>query len=41
MSKLFRCEKCGELIERDKEKSHKIFCYTWINEKWSNGFFLI
>jgi len=24
---------CGEMIERDKEKSHKIFCYTWINEK--------
>jgi len=26
MSKLFRCEKCGEITERDKEKSHKIFC---------------
>jgi len=24
---------CGEMIEHDKEKSHKIFCYTWINEK--------
>jgi len=33
MSKLFRSEKCGEMIERDKEKSHKIFCYTWINGK--------
>jgi len=33
MSKLFRCEKCGEMIEHDKEKSHMIFCYTWINEK--------
>jgi len=29
------------MIEHDKEKSHKIFCYTWINEKWSNWFFLI
>jgi len=29
------------MIERDKEKSHQIFCYTWINEKWSNRFFLI
>jgi len=29
------------MIERDKEQSHKIFCYTWINEKWSNGVFLI
>jgi len=29
------------MIERDKEKLHKIFCYTWINEKWSNRFFLI
>jgi len=33
MSKLFRCEKCGEMIERTKEKSHKIFCYTWIDLK--------
>jgi len=33
MGKLFRCEKCGEMIERAKEKSHKIFCYTWIDEK--------
>jgi len=33
MSKLFRCEKCGELIERDKEISHKIISYTWIYEK--------
>jgi len=29
------------MIEHDKEKSHMIFCYTWINEKWSNRFFLI
>jgi len=29
----FRCEKCGEMIERDKEKSHKIFCYTWTDQK--------
>jgi len=33
MDKWFKCEKCGEMIERDKEKVHKIFCYTWINEK--------
>jgi len=33
MSKLFRCEKCGEMIEQGKEKSHKIFCYTWIDKK--------
>ncbi len=33
MDKWFKCEKCGEMIERDKEKTPKIFCYTWINEK--------
>jgi len=33
MDKWFKCEKCGEMIEPDKEKTHKIFCYTWINEK--------
>lgn len=33
MDKWFKREKCGEMIERDKEKTHKIFCYTWINEK--------
>jgi len=33
MSKLFRCEKCGEMIEHAKEKLHKIFCYTWVDQK--------
>jgi len=33
MDKWIMCEKCGEMIERNKEKAHKIFCYTWINEK--------
>jgi len=31
MSKWFRCDKCGEVIEAEKEKVHKIFCYSWIN----------
>jgi len=33
MDKWFKCEKCGEMIERDKEKSHKNICYSWIYEK--------
>ena len=41
MSKLFRCEKCGEMVEHAKEKLHKIFCYTWVDQKWSKKFFLI
>jgi len=34
MDKWFKCEKCGEMIERDKEKTHKIFCYTWMRRKF-------
>jgi len=26
MIKYFTCEKCGETISIDKEKTHKIFC---------------
>jgi len=33
MIKYFTCEKCGETISIDKEKTHKIFCYAWIDEK--------
>ncbi len=33
MTELYTCEKCGEVIEKHKEKVHKIFCYAWI----SNG----
>jgi len=33
MGKWFKCKKCGEMIECDKEDAHKIFCYTWIHEK--------
>tara|TARA_Y100001949_G_C15903672_1_gene293729 strand:- start:373 stop:480 length:108 start_codon:yes stop_codon:yes gene_type:complete len=32
MGKWYTCEKCGEIIERNKEKVHKIFCYTWLDE---------
>jgi len=35
MDKWFKCKKCGEMIEYNKEKAHKIFCYTWVNEKCS------
>jgi len=33
MDKWFKCEKCGEMIERDKEKTHKIFCYAWVDDE--------
>jgi len=32
MEKWYTCEKCGEIIERKKEKVHKIFCYAWLAE---------
>ena len=32
MSKWYTYEKCGEVIEMDKEKAHKIFCYVWVVE---------
>tara|TARA_Y100001949_G_scaffold154172_1_gene141593 strand:+ start:173 stop:286 length:114 start_codon:yes stop_codon:yes gene_type:complete len=30
MSEWYTCEKCGEVIEIDKKKAHKIFCYAWV-----------
>ena len=37
MGKQLTCEKCGEVIDRDKEKVHKIFCYAWVDDEhnWS------
>jgi formylmethanofuran dehydrogenase subunit E len=32
MGKLYTCEKCGEIVEKDNEKVHKIFCYAWLDE---------
>jgi len=29
---LLICEKCGETIKKDEERTHKIFCYSWLNE---------
>ena len=31
MGKQLTCEKCGEVIDGDKEKVHKIFCYAWVD----------
>jgi len=31
MGKQLTCEKCGEVIDSDKEKAHKIFCYAWVD----------
>tara|TARA_B100000929_G_C15271624_1_gene340377 strand:+ start:175 stop:282 length:108 start_codon:yes stop_codon:yes gene_type:complete len=33
MEKQYKCEKCGEIIDSDKEKTHKIFCYSWFAEE--------
>jgi len=33
MGKQLTCEKCGEVIDRDKEKAHKIFCYAWVDDE--------
>jgi len=37
MGKQLTCEKCGEVIDSDKEKAHKIFCYAWVDgeHNWS------
>jgi len=37
MGKQLTCEKCGEVIDSDKEKTHKIFCYAWVDgtHNWS------
>ncbi len=31
MGKQLTCEKCGEVIDSDKENVHKIFCYAWVD----------
>jgi formylmethanofuran dehydrogenase subunit E len=31
MSESYTCEKCGEVIAKNKEKVHKIFCYAWLD----------
>ena len=33
MGKQLTCEKCGEVIDSDKEKAHKIFCYAWVDDE--------
>jgi len=33
MGKQTTCEKCGEVIDKGKEKVHKIFCYTWVDDE--------
>jgi len=37
MGKQLTCEKCGEVIDSDEEKAHKIFCYAWVDgeHNWS------
>ena len=32
MGKQLTCEKCGEVIDKDKEKADMIFCYAWIDD---------
>jgi|ETNmetMinimDraft_28_1059901.scaffolds.fasta_scaffold04283_8 formylmethanofuran dehydrogenase subunit E len=31
MGSLLICEKCGETIKKDEERTHKIFCYSWLD----------
>jgi len=31
MGKQLTCEKCGEVIDKDKVMAHKIFCYAWVD----------
>jgi formylmethanofuran dehydrogenase subunit E len=33
MEKQLTCKKCGEVIDRDKENVHKIFCYAWVDDE--------
>jgi len=32
MSEWYTCEKCGEVIEKTEEKTHRIFCYAWVTD---------
>ena len=33
---LLICEKCGETVKKDEERTHKIFCYSWLDEDKNN-----